>query len=139
MSKRSHDDDSVGYKRPPKATRFKKGASGNPSGRPKKPSDLASRLLREIDKKVVISENGRKTSIKKAEGLTKQLVARGLSGNLPALRFLFNLIMAAQENKAAQRKKRSCEYEDILNMTDAELWAIAKGIDMDEEALLGDD
>jgi hypothetical protein len=25
----------VGYKKPPKATRFKKGQSGNPSGRPK--------------------------------------------------------------------------------------------------------
>jgi hypothetical protein len=29
------DGDAVGYRRPPKATRFAKGQSGNPAGRPR--------------------------------------------------------------------------------------------------------
>ncbi len=31
-----HDDEAVGYGRPPKARQFKKGQSGNPNGRPRK-------------------------------------------------------------------------------------------------------
>jgi Family of unknown function (DUF5681) len=38
MSSESAETDEVGYRRPPKATRFQKGTSGNPSGRPKKPA-----------------------------------------------------------------------------------------------------
>jgi Family of unknown function (DUF5681) len=33
---------SVGYRKPPKNGQFKKGQSGNPKGRPKKPSELVS-------------------------------------------------------------------------------------------------
>jgi hypothetical protein len=36
MAKHTKNDVEVGYGKPPKGTRFKKGQSGNPSGRPKK-------------------------------------------------------------------------------------------------------
>jgi Family of unknown function (DUF5681) len=35
-------DYEVGYGKPPKTSQFKKGESGNPSGRPKKPTDSDS-------------------------------------------------------------------------------------------------
>jgi len=44
MSGNSEEDYEVGYRKPPVATRFKKGASGNPSGRRKK---IPSRLTQE--------------------------------------------------------------------------------------------
>ena len=44
MSKDSADYD-IGYGKPPEDTRFKKGQSGNPRGRPKKqPKDVAAPL-----------------------------------------------------------------------------------------------
>ena len=36
MSGNSNEAYEIGYGKPPKATRFQKGKSGNPSGRPKK-------------------------------------------------------------------------------------------------------
>lgn len=47
------DDEAVGYRRPPKASRFPKGESGNPFGRPKKTSGsraIAARVLGEIQR-----------------------------------------------------------------------------------------
>jgi Family of unknown function (DUF5681) len=45
------NDYEVGYKRPPIATRFKKGQSGNPSGKPKKISQELDpgKILQSID------------------------------------------------------------------------------------------
>ena len=49
----SSDDDSVGYGRPPRATQFKKGQSGNPLGRPRKTPgrrSIAARVFGEVQR-----------------------------------------------------------------------------------------
>ena len=54
MADSDHDDGAaVGYGRPPVATRFKKGQSGNPAGRPRKVKGLraiAARVLGEVQR-----------------------------------------------------------------------------------------
>lgn len=50
---RDDDDGAVGYGRPPRATRFKKGQSGNPTGRPRKTKGqraIAARVLGETQR-----------------------------------------------------------------------------------------
>jgi len=44
-------DYEMGYGKPPKSSRFAKGKSGNPSGRPKKPSDADAEWRRELTSK----------------------------------------------------------------------------------------
>ncbi|MBA4228652.1 MAG: hypothetical protein C0456_18765 [Hyphomonas sp.] len=50
---RDDDDGAVGYGRPPRAARFKRGQSGNPAGRPRKDrgqSAIAARVLGETQR-----------------------------------------------------------------------------------------
>lgn len=87
----------VGYKKPPKDTQFRKGESGNPSGRPKGTLNVATVLARTLREKVVINEGGRRKEITKLEAATKQLVNKSASGDLRALSMLMTLARAADE------------------------------------------
>ena len=125
------EDYEIGYRKPPKSGQFKKGVSGNPSGRPKKLSDFASELARELNSKLVINENGQRKVIKKSEGLAKQLVNKAVSGNLPAVRLVMSVDRETQE-RAAEQQQNSRNGSDIdpkpEEMTDEELLMIIQGI-----------
>ena len=125
------DDYEIGYGKPPKSGQFKKGISGNPSGRPKKLSDFASELARELNSNLVINENGQRKVIKKSKGLAKQAVNKALSGNLPALRLVINTDRETQERAAEQQQnspdKPDYEYRKAADFTDDELALIIQG------------
>jgi Family of unknown function (DUF5681) len=106
MSKPKEPDDyEVGYGKPPKGGQFKKGVSGNPSGRPKKPSDFGSELLQELNSLVTFNENGQQKVMKKSKLVTRQFVNKAASGNLPAARFVFKWGLQAQATAAEQHQR----------------------------------
>lgn len=86
------DEYEVGYGKPPKATQFKTGQSGNPYGRPKGKRNFATVLFAELNTMVSISENGRSKQVTKLEAATKQLANRAAAGDLPSMRMLIQLI-----------------------------------------------
>jgi hypothetical protein len=67
---------SANYRKPPVHTRFKKGQSGNPSGRPVK--NLAGLLAAALNEKVTVTENGKRRKVTKREAVIAQLVNKGL-------------------------------------------------------------
>lgn len=87
----AQDDEPVGYGKPPKASRFQKGRSGNPSGRPKRIRTQLEVTRRELAQKVTITENGRKRRLTKAELVAKQLVTKAMKGEAPAMRMLLRV------------------------------------------------
>src|SRR5829696_4062755 len=60
-----HSDYEVGYKKPPVHTRFQKGKSGNPRGRPKGSANYLTLLRRVLAQKVTISDGGNTRKIPK--------------------------------------------------------------------------
>jgi len=76
----------VGYGKPPQGTRFKKGKSGNPTGRPKGSKNLATIFAELGNERVTVTENGRTRRLTKMEAIILQLTNKSLSGNLVAIR-----------------------------------------------------
>jgi len=83
--------DKVGYGKPPRETKFKKGRSGNPRGRPKGSRNLASLLGQTLDERVTVTENGRKHAITKLAAAVKQLVNGAAAGDPKRMQQLFTL------------------------------------------------
>lgn len=85
----------VGYGRPPTTTRFKKGQSGNPRGRPpnlrrKIPYDTV------LGQMVTIREDGRERRVTAAEAFLLQLTRKGLQGDSSAARASLQAIETAR-------------------------------------------
>ena len=81
----------VGYGRPPRATRFKAGRSGNPKGRPKGSLNLATDLAAELGEPITVREDGRPRRISKQRALIKSLMAKALQGDARASAALLGL------------------------------------------------
>lgn len=86
------DSYAIGKGKPPQATRFQKGRSGNPSGRPKGSRNLLGELKHELANKVTVRENGQAKRISKRTAILKSLVARALGGDVKAMNAIFALI-----------------------------------------------
>jgi hypothetical protein len=103
----------VGYGKPPKNTRFQKGSSGNPKGRPRGTLNVATVLERTLRERVVINENGQRKTITKLQAAVKQLVNQAASGNLAAQRQLMALIASAEQRSSeAQTERPSLDEAD---------------------------
>jgi hypothetical protein len=74
-------DYEVGYKKPPKHSRFKKGQSGDPAGRPRVGKDATTQLRAALDERVTVIENGRRVKISKLQAMLKQLANRAAQGD----------------------------------------------------------
>lgn len=92
----------VGYGRPPVSTRFQKGVSGNPRGRPKGVRNVASALTAALSERVTVNENGRRKRITKLEAALKQLVNRAAGGDLRSTQLLITLAQATEAKAPKQ-------------------------------------
>jgi hypothetical protein len=68
----------VGYRRPPKATRFQPGRSGNPKGRPRQSKNGKTLLVQELDEVIQVNEGGIPRRMSKRRAFFKTLVNRAL-------------------------------------------------------------
>ncbi len=86
-------DYEIGYGKPPVGRGFKKGQSGNPSGRPAKSAKSGPPLLvRKFDEQVVVAETGRCQKTTRSEFVMVQLVDQPADAGLSATKILTDVL-----------------------------------------------
>lgn len=90
-------DDDVGFRKPPREHRFKKGVSGNPRGRPKRTRNIDTLIDRELDQPITLKEAGQELRLRKREAIVKRLVNNALKGDTRSIEYL---VKYSRENGA---------------------------------------
>jgi Family of unknown function (DUF5681) len=130
------------YRKPPIHTRFKKGQSGNPRGRPAK--NLAALLAAALNEKVTVTENGKRRQVTKREAVIAQLVNKSASAELRATKMLIDMLRDVEkraEPEAAEKNPFSPTDKQVVQQLIARLrrdmcngcpWAARQGAPSDE-------
>ena len=85
-------DYEVGYGKPSQHTRFVKGQSGNPRGRPPAAKNMKTLLNKALNELVVVTEAGGRRKVTKREAIVTQLVNRSAKADFKAIQILLGLL-----------------------------------------------
>jgi hypothetical protein len=105
-------DHAVGYGRPPEATRFALGKSGNPKGRPKGSRSVGAMLQAIVRQKVAVTENGRTRRMTTLEVIFRRLGNDAMRGNAKAIQLLLSLNDRYSESSEGAPRLRDLLAED---------------------------
>ena len=108
----SGGDYAIGYGRPPIATRFQLGRSGNPRGRPRGLKSIGKLLEEALSRRIVVHENGRERRIRMQEAIIQGLVNEAARRNASALKLLFLLLDRYGQSGASEIDAGSLQPDD---------------------------
>jgi len=95
-----------GSRNPPKHSRYKKGVSGNPKGRPKRKSLVLGDIISKVQNTPTeYRENGRTKKATRFALILKKVVNRALEGDARSAEDLFTLRAKASKNSDARSQK----------------------------------
>lgn len=106
----------VGFGKPPKHTRFQKGRSGNPRGRPSGSRSLNTELDEVLSTLVTVVENGQQKKVSTQKAALLRLLEKTLKGDARSLDSFLKLAQQRSSEKEAHAvgRKITAADEDIL-------------------------
>ena len=125
MVERFRPCDWVGYKKPPAHSRFKKGQSGNPRGRPRQEFSASQMFAQEFEKNVFIVENGMRLRTNKLRLVFKRVINQAIAGDVRPLVSILQRINAFENLRRApaesRRRANPLEGIDLATLSPEEL------------------
>jgi hypothetical protein len=106
-------DNRVGYRRPPRHSRFQSGQSGNPRGRPKGVKSLPDIVRKIVGQKVTVTENGRTRRMPRLEAILLRAAGEASRGDPRALRLLLQLTERYGESVQTPPDREVTGAEDL--------------------------
>ena len=109
------DPEKIGYANPPKSTRWQKGQSGNPRGRPKTKSEMAKDAAKILTQPVDARGPGGNTMrLDAIEAAYLALCRKGLKGHKTSLLGAIHIMLEVGPAIEAQKASKAAEKQEMI-------------------------
>ena len=109
------DDYDIGYGKPPETSRWQKGQSGNPKGRPKTRADHLRDAAAILSEPVTArTPDGKPVSLAGLEAAYLALCRKGLKGDVPALLRAVTIMLEVQPVVEARADDKRRKREEMI-------------------------
>jgi Family of unknown function (DUF5681) len=119
VADKRNSDFSVGYGKPPVHSRFPKGKSGNPKGRPWAYKNMSALLNEVLSQCITVSEGGKRKRMPKRKAMLTQLVNKALSGEVRSIQLVTEQLRHAETHAQQETGKGGVTLEMVRQLLDA--------------------
>jgi hypothetical protein len=132
----AQDSNPIGYGRPPVHSRFRKGQSGNPTGKRRHgEAERVEALIRqEVYRFLTVREGDTVTKMPALQAVIRSQIACAAKGNVGAQRALLKLVQNIEDARAGRigRTANKKVHRDVNEMSDKELMNILRAAQNDK-------
>ena len=133
----AQDSNPVGYGRPPVHSRFRKGQSGNPTGKRRhREAEPAQALIwKEAYRLLTVREGDKLTRMPALQAVARSLMTCAVKGNVAAQRAVVKLLQDREAEARARRTGGTANKKlnkDVNDITDEELMGIVRATQDDK-------
>jgi hypothetical protein len=121
-------DYGVGYRKPPRNSRFQRGRSGNPKGRPKGVSNFKTDLRATLEAAVRVTQDGKPRKKSTQEAMLLRLREKALGGDSRALDRLILLAQTYNDEDLTVSSSLSTDDADLLQIYRTRVLSGAAGL-----------